>query len=42
MDTKEQLVNHIREWIEIDNGISGLYVIKTSQRIVPLCIAGWF
>ena len=24
MDTKEQLVNHIREWIEIDNGISGL------------------
>ena len=24
MDTKEQLVNHIKEWIEIDNGISGL------------------
>ena len=24
MDTKEQLVNHIREWIEIDNGISVL------------------
>ena len=24
MDTKEQLVHHIREWIEIDNGISGL------------------
>ena len=24
MDTKEQLVNHIKEWIEIDNAISGL------------------
>jgi len=24
MDTKEELVKHIKEWIEIDNGITGL------------------